>query len=61
MFTLFPLTIDRFIAVVFATKYKVWVTTTISWILVILSWMPSLVYHILFDGIKYALGKVEVR
>ena len=61
MFTLIPLTADRFIALVFPTKYRDIMTPTVSKVMVISSWLPSGIFHLLYDPIRYAIGAMEVK
>ena len=60
MFTLMPLTVDRFIALVFPRKYKRLVTPRVSRAMVLVSWLPSAMIHLLIDPIRYAVGDLKV-
>ena len=60
MFTLMPLTMDRFLALVFPRKYKRLVTPRVSRAMVLVSWLPSAMIHLLIDPIRYAVGDLKV-
>ena len=60
MMVLVPLTVDRFVAVVFPIYYKVRVNRRRSVMMVLLSWCP-LVLLCLLDIVLYTLGLVKVN
>ena len=61
MFTLLPLTVDRFIALVFPTKYRDIMTPKVSKAMVITSWLPAVITHLIYDPVRYAVGTMEVK
>ena len=61
MMVLIPLTVDRFVAIVFPRKYLVWVTRKTSMALILLCWVPMIAVNIVYDSIRHATGKVKVR
>ena len=59
MLVLVPLTIDRFLAIVFPLQHRYMVTFSRSVFLVLLTWIPSL-FLLFFDTIMYIVGQKQV-
>ena len=56
---LVPLTLDRFLAVVFATKYTTWVTRRTSLVMIAVPWVLLITLNV-YDFISLGIGKLEV-
>ena len=54
-----PLAVDRFVAVAFPFKYKIFITYEVSMVMVLLSWAPTVVTG-LTDIVKFLLGSNQV-
>ncbi|KAL5267533.1 hypothetical protein ACHWQZ_G004536 [Mnemiopsis leidyi] len=57
--SLLPLTVDRFVAVVFPTKYKRIITDKTSSVMVLASWLPLIILN-LYDIISYKLNDLKI-
>jgi len=57
---LLPLTIDRFLAIVFPFKHKLWITPTSSIILITLSWIPATTMVSYRTVILYYMGNGQM-
>ena len=61
MFTKLPLTIDWFIALVFPHKYSKWITPKVTLVMIILSWAPMAITHLIHDPIAFLAGTMAVE
>jgi len=57
---LVPLTLDRFLAVVFATKYTTWVTRRTSLVMIAVPWALLITLNV-YDFISLGVGKLELK
>ena len=56
---LVPLTVDRFVAIVFPVQYTTWITPVSTWTMVLLSWAPGTV-GCLVDLVQFYRGELKV-
>lgn len=59
MLVLIPLTFDRLMSVAFPLKYDSIITHRVSWLMVIMSWTPTVVTG-LWDAVNFKIGETKV-